>query len=72
MGADIRYHPVLFLPLALLHESVAVRVVADLTGDADLRMLAGLVNVLSIVLYAATLIAVTAAARVRGRRSAPA
>jgi hypothetical protein len=72
MGADIRYHPVLFLPLALLHESVAVRVVADLTGDADLRMLAGLVNVLSIVLYAATLIAVTAAARVRRRRSAPA
>jgi hypothetical protein len=72
MGADIRYHPVLFLPLALLHESVAVRVVADLAGDQQMRMLAGLVNVLSIVLYAATLIAVTVASRVRRRRAATA
>jgi len=72
MGADIQYHPILFLPLALLHESVAVRVVADLAGDQEMRMLAGLVNVLSILLYAALLIAVNVGVRVRRRRAAAA
>jgi hypothetical protein len=72
MGAEIRFHPIAYLPLALLHESVAARVVADLAGNAELRMQAGLVNVLAIVLYAATLIAVNVAGRVRAPRRAPA
>ncbi len=72
MGADIRFHPIAYLPLALLHESVAARVVADLAGNAEMRMQAGLVNVLAIVLYAVTLIAVNVGSRARERRRAAA
>jgi hypothetical protein len=70
MGAEIRFHPIVYLPLALLHESVAARVVADLAGNAELRMQAGLVNVLAIVLYAITLVAVNVVGRAQERRRA--
>lgn len=72
IGVEIRFHPIAFLPLALLHESVAARVVADLAGNAELRMQAGLVNVLAIVLYAVILVAVNVGSRVWERRRAAA
>jgi hypothetical protein len=70
VGVPIRYHPILYLPLALLHTSVAARIVGDLTGTPAMRMQAGLMNVVAIVLYAALLVALIASDRVRRRRAA--
>ncbi len=55
-GLRVRYHAASYLPLALLHLSVLVRVVADLAEYVDLRMVSGPVTVLAFAGYAATLI----------------
>jgi len=55
-GLRVRHSAAAYLPLALLHLSVAWRVVADLSAQVDLRMLSGPVTVLAVVGYAATLI----------------
>jgi hypothetical protein len=65
IGLPIRFHPIAYLPLALLHESVAARIVGDLGADSSLRMQAGLMNVIAIALYGATLLAVIILDRVR-------
>lgn len=62
------YHPTFYVPLALLHASLALRVAADLTGLYDWRGLAGAGNAAAIAVFVAgMLIAV-----IRGRRPAPA
>jgi hypothetical protein len=70
VGVPIRFHPVAYLPLALLHTSVAARIVGDLAGDQAMRMQAGLLNVVAIVLYAVLLVAVIASERLGRRRAA--
>ena len=52
----VRYHAAAYLPLALLHLSVLLRVAADLVGHVDLRAVSGPLTVLAFVAYAATLI----------------
>ncbi len=56
-----------YAPLGLLHASVALRVGADLAGRADLQAWAGLLNVATIVLFAAIL----AGTLIQARRGEP-
>lgn len=52
-GIQIHYRPLLFLPLALLHGSLALRVAADLSGWHTGRMWGGLLNEIALVLFMA-------------------
>jgi hypothetical protein len=70
IGLPIRFHRALYLPLALLHTSVAARIVGDLANDPAMRTQAGAMNVLAIALYAAMLVAGSVADRLRARRAA--
>lgn len=47
----IRFHPLAYLPLWLLHGSLVARIYADFAGAFSLRVPAGLWNALAIVLY---------------------
>lgn len=51
LGWDLPYRPLLWLPLGLLHASVAVRVAADLAGAQTLRAWAGSANVVAIASF---------------------
>ena len=56
LRVPIVYHPLLYLPLVVLHASVALRLAADLGDLLGLREWAGALHVVSIVLYAGTLL----------------
>jgi hypothetical protein len=60
------YHPGFYLPLALLHASVALRVVADLVPLPEWRATAGAGHAAAIAVFVATMLA----AVLRGRRAA--
>lgn len=51
----IPYHPVLYLPLVLLHLTLALRVIGGLGGHFALRHLAGLLNGLVLLVFIATI-----------------
>jgi len=59
----IGFHPLAYLPLALLQVSVAVRVAGDLAPDQGLRMLGGLLGVIAIALYAVAVVMMVIVAR---------
>ena len=61
----VPYHPLFYLPLALLHLSLAVRLAGDLAGLADWRSLGGLLNALALAAF----ILNTIAAVIRGKFS---
>lgn len=61
------YHPALYVPLAALQLTLALRVAADLLPDADLRRWSGAGNALALVLFVLTLITIG----VHARRSRP-
>jgi len=50
-GMMVVFRPQLYLPLALLHASLAARVVGDLAGQAALRKWGGAINEAAIVLF---------------------
>lgn len=60
----IPYHPVLYLPLALLHATLALRVYAGLADNFYLRHHAALLNGLVLIVFIATMVTVV-------RRHAP-
>lgn len=60
---EVSFRPVLYLPLALLHGSLAVRVVAALAGAYDLRRDAAVLNVAAILLFAVIIVLTVLAAR---------
>ena len=64
----IPYHAVFYLPLALLHASVLVRLAADLATQLALARAAGVANALALLVF----ILVMVASVVRGRRTAAA
>jgi len=64
----VPYHPAFYVPLALLHASLVVRVAGDATGQFAWTSAGGLVNALALAAF----IAGTATAVVRGRRRAAA
>lgn len=49
------YHPVLYLPLSLLHTSLLVRVAGNLLLDANIRRWGGMLNGLAILLFFASM-----------------
>jgi hypothetical protein len=53
-GAAVPYRPVFYAHLALLHASLVVRVVGDLTGWTDGRQWGGMANVAAVVLFVAS------------------
>jgi len=57
IGLRVRYSAMAYGPLVLLHLSVLLRVVADLLGQAELRVISGPVTVVALAGYAATLMA---------------
>jgi hypothetical protein len=52
LGRGIAYQPALYLPLALLHLSLALRVGGDLTGWLPGRLWGGLLNALALAAFA--------------------
>lgn len=64
----VPYHPLFYLPLVLLHLTLALRVSGDLAGVAEWRALGGLGNGLTLVVFLLN----TVAAVVRGRLEAAA
>ncbi len=62
----VPYHPSFYLPLALLHASLALRVAGDAAGWFDALRWGGLLNAVALLAF----IAGTASAVVRGRRAA--
>jgi hypothetical protein len=66
------YHPSLYVPLALLHASLLVRIAGDHAGSVAVRQIGGIVNVLAVVLFAAVAArsSLAAAAGARGERKA--
>jgi hypothetical protein len=62
----MRYHPIFYLHLGLLHLSLGARVAADIAGWQGLRMEAGVVNAVAVLLFLLN----TVAAIVRARNAA--
>ena len=60
LGRPLRFSWVLYLPLVILHVSLALRVGADLEGSYLVREWAGLFNVVAIVLFGLTLVGLLA------------
>lgn len=70
LGRPWPFHPALYLPLGVLHASLAVRVAADLEGNGLGREWAGLFNAGAIVLFGLLLPAVAALPPARGKAPA--
>jgi hypothetical protein len=62
---QVPYHPSFYVPLALLHSSLAVRVAGDAIGSYPWRGAGGLLNAVALLAF----VVVTIAAIVRGRSS---
>lgn len=58
------YHPLFYLPLIVLHLSLAARIAGDLAGEAALRAAGGAGNAAAIAVFIATMLS----AALRGRR----
>ncbi len=63
LGLRVGFHPLAYVPLALLQVSVAVRVVGDVGLDAQVRQLGGLLGVIAIALYAVVVVLMVLLAR---------
>ena len=64
----IPYHPALYLPLTLLHLTLALRVFGSLADNFDLRHNAALLNGLVLVVFIATLVTLVRRNAKRGAR----
>ena len=62
----VRYHPTFYVPLALLHGSLALRLAGDAAGQFDWVRAGGMLNALALAAF----IVGTLSAVVRGRRAA--
>ncbi|OHC65653.1 MAG: hypothetical protein A3H93_18690 [Rhodocyclales bacterium RIFCSPLOWO2_02_FULL_63_24] len=63
----IPYHPAFYLPLLVLHASLALRIFGSLSGQIGLRSEGALVNAIALLLFIATMLVSVG----RGRRSVP-
>ena len=64
----IPYHPALYLPLALLHLTLALRVFGSLADNFDLRHNAALLNGLVLIVFIATIVTLVRRNKPRGAR----
>ena len=55
-GARVRYSSFAYVPLALLHASVVLRVSGDLLEWVDLRAVSAIATIFALVLYAGSLL----------------
>ena len=62
----VPYHPTFYVPLVLLHGSLALRLAGDATGQFDWVRTGGLLNAIALAAF----IVGTLSAVVRGRRAA--
>lgn len=70
LGLRLSFHPIFYLPLGLLHLSLALRLVGDLFDLSLSRQWGGLANAVAIIVFiAVTLSRVLAASRAKGRKS---
>ena len=60
-GLKIRYSPIVYAPLVLLHLSVLLRVAANLLELTEVRTISGLLTIIALASYAATLVIVSRA-----------
>jgi hypothetical protein len=51
LGIKIVYRPIFYLPLALLHLSLILRIGGELLGSGGARLWGGLINVLAVMFY---------------------
>lgn len=51
LGVEIAYRSLLYLPLALLHASLLLRIGGEMAGFGWARLWGGLVNVIAVILY---------------------
>ena len=70
LGVRVNYHRRFYAHLALLHGSLALRVVGDLINSADLRRAGGWINVVAILLFIGSTAAATKRARPQPRAAA--
>src|SRR5574340_615216 len=66
----VPYHPTFYVPLAVLHASLALRLVGDFAGWFDGRRLGGALNGVAVLLFVLGTIAAVVRGRSRGRASA--
>jgi hypothetical protein len=69
-GLRLRLTGAAYVPLAILHASVALRLAGDMAGWAELRAASGLVTVVALAGYAGTL-AITSRGRPEKARPSP-
>ena len=64
LRVQVPYSPLFYLPLAVMHASLAVRIIGDYSGDFGMRSAGGMGNALALALF----VLVTVSAVVRGLR----
>lgn len=69
-GRSPDYSPIFYAPLALLHLSLLLRIVAGLGNQTVLRQWGGMFNVIAILLFMGVILAHTVRASLRERRAA--
>lgn len=63
LGLKIEYRPYFYLPLILLHLSLAVRIGGELLGSGPARLWGGLFNAIAILAYLGMIAPIRARAR---------
>ncbi|MCB9476706.1 MAG: hypothetical protein H6685_07520 [Deltaproteobacteria bacterium] len=63
LRVEIKYRVVFYLPLALLHLALVLRVIGDLAPHGELRVCGGVLNAVAVVLFFATMAIGAAASR---------
>ncbi|MEA2025498.1 MAG: hypothetical protein U9O18_02285 [Chloroflexota bacterium] len=56
LGRPINFHPIAWLPLVLLHVSVAARILGDVVASPELRQTGGILTATAIALYAVVVV----------------
>jgi hypothetical protein len=69
-GLRVQFHPWLYVPLALLHLSVALRVGSDLAEWVEGRMASGVLTIVALAAYAIVLAAASWWANAAGLQAA--
>jgi hypothetical protein len=67
LGLPITFNPIFYIPFALLHFSLILRVMGDLAGLAPLRLWGGLLNGIAILLFLLASIVYIVAQAKRGK-----
>jgi hypothetical protein len=67
--AAVPWHPTFYVPLALLHVSLAMRMIADALGNAEWRSAGGVLNAVAIAAFILGTLAAVASAKTAARHA---